>query len=352
MRTPELASEAWRNVRSGASRALLLMVTTVITFGSLAWLDMSAVQTIQQSAANFHQAGASTYALTAPGLVSGAACDSLRSIPGVQAAGAIRPSAEPIVPSATPQRSIPMFAVTPGFNALLGPTATGAVLAETDVATQYGLRTRPNLATTTGDYPVQGTYDWPDDGRDPTLGYAIAATAQVNAIYDQCWINVWPADTSKRALLYVALTSQATSQDKVTLGQLNPRLGVDPDFDGAYLTRVTRFAPLIAALIGFALCFSVLRLRRLELATSRHLGQTRSEQALQMVLESSIWSAAALALCAGALEVWVHHAHAAPMVGQLGMIVLLAGWLGTALGSVAGAAVIRERQIINFFKAR
>lgn len=117
----------------------------------------------------------------------------------------------------------------------------------------------------------------------------------------------------------------SSSDDKVTLRQLNSRQGIDLGFPDMYQRRVSRFDPMIAAVFGFALALGVMRLRRLELASIRHLGARRWEQALQASIECLCWSSATTALCSDALALWARLTESTGPIVQLGVIVLTTG---------------------------
>lgn len=351
MRLAEIATEAWRSVATGTSRALLLAAVTVVLFGSAAWWDTAAVADTQRDARGFVSAGASTYVLDAAGLIDPIACDQLSTVPGITAAGAFAAAGPGITPIATPQRTIPLYTISPGFHELVGAPPGGMVATDT-VVDQYGLATHPLLNTTTGYYPVLGAYSFPDDGRDATLGYALLAPGASTSRYNQCWAKIDPPDVAKQALLYTALVAGTSSADKVTIGQLNPRLGVTASAQDDFRSRTSRWAPPITAIAGALLTFTAMRLRRLEHATSRHLGITRAELMLQGAFETLMWSFPALMLTAGGLIAWTASSHIGGDVTIFGMLALLAGWMGTLLGAIAGSALIREQQLMYYFKIR
>lgn len=351
MRLTDVATEAGRCVASGTTRALLLAATTAVLFGALAWWDIATVAAAQQDARTYAAAGASTYVLDAPGLIDAVSCDQLATVAGITAAGAIARTAPDLAPIATPQRTLPLFAMSPGMATLLGAPA-GGMIATDVVAQQYGLDTRPVLATTTGDYPVIGSFPYPDDGRAPTLGYAVLAPGDPTDRYDQCWARIDPQDQNKQTLLYTALVGTAGPDAHPTIGQLNPRLGATSHAAADFADRTSRRAPLIAALAGALLTAAALRLRRLELATARHLGVTRPELVAQTTLETLAWATPTLLLTLGTLTVWTAATHLDTAVWTFGALTLTAGVAGTLAGTIVATALIRENQIIRYFKAR
>lgn len=346
-----MATEAGRSIATGTSRALLLAATTAVLFGALAWWEVSTVAATQRDARAYVAAGASTYVLNAPGLIDPTACDQLADVAGITAAGALARTAPDLIPIATPQRTLPLFAITPGMATLLG-APSGGMIATDVLAAQYGLHTRPILATATGDYPVIGAFPYPDDGRDPTLGYAVLAPGGSSSRYDQCWARVDPPDQGKQTLLYTAIASATGPDTHVTIGQLNPRLGTTSSTAADFRSRTSRWAPVIAALAGALLTLAILRLRRLELATARHLGVTRSELLAQTTLETLAWAVPTTLFTLGALTVYTAAAHIDTAVWTFGALTLAAGLAGTIAGAITAAATIHANQIIQYFKAR
>lgn len=351
MRLADVATEAGRCVATGTSRALLLAATTAVLAGALAGWDVSAVASAQDDARGYLAAGASTYVLDAPGMIDPVACDQLTTVDGIAAAGALAHTTPDLVPVATPQRALPLFEVSPGMAVVLGAPAGGMIVTDV-VAGQYGLDSRPILATTTGDYPVVGSFEFPDDGRDATLGYAVLAPGASSSRYDQCWARVDPPAPGRQALLYTALAAGAGPGVHVSLGQLNPRRGVESAAAAEFHSRVSRWAPAIAALVCALLTLAVLRLRRLELATARHLGVTRSELVAQSTLETLSWAIPAALLTLGALTVWTSIEHRDVAVWTFGALVVVAGLAGALVGAITATALVRENQIVRYFKSR
>jgi hypothetical protein len=353
MKFRSIASEAWRNVLSGASRTQLLLAATLLPFISLALLEVASVSRLEQDATAFRASGAAIIVLDAPGLVDGAACERLTSVAGIEEAGATAQASQELVPIATPQNDIPLHLVTPGFLHVIGAPAEGGIALESSVAAQFGLDRATTLATTAGAIPVAGSYNYPDDGRSPVFQYAALAPVSSSGRFDQCWAEVWPADPAKWPLLYDALASTPPTGVQVSVGQLNSKFGESLQSTDQFHERTSRWAPVAAALLGVATVYFVTRLRRLELSMNRHLGVHRSAVTLQLMVETLLWGSA---VCAAGWSAIALFAHSAATGGassaSFGLTVLLSGLAGCLLGAGIGGLSSSERHVFRFFKDR
>lgn len=353
MRLAAVVSEARRNVASASARTLLLTAMTAAAFAVLATADTVATGQLAKQAAVYRDSGAPTLILNADDMIDGAACDRLSSVDGIAAAGAIRTAAEPLQPVATPGQSIPLEETSPGFAAVIASRAKGGITVASDVAAQYTTRLPAHLATAVGDVIIGDTYPFPDDGRNPTLGYAaLAPVAADSGPFDSCWATIWPADPGKQVLLYSAITTSPPPDADITITQLNPTHGTS--FAGADLLagHTTRYAPAAAAIIGVILTLGSARLRRLELAAARHLGVTRTALTCQILIETACWAPIA-GLAAGAATVAAGIAlHAGTAAIALGAKAIVAGFAGCFAGALIAGTITSPRQIVNYFKQR
>jgi len=103
-----LLQEAWRNLLTGTSRAALLTVLLSVLSAGLAALEVISVQQISAAARTYVSSAASVVTLTAPGRISGVACDALDALPGVRAAGALRPRTSPLTAIELPSSPLPV----------------------------------------------------------------------------------------------------------------------------------------------------------------------------------------------------------------------------------------------------
>jgi hypothetical protein len=337
---------------TGAARTLLLVAAVAVPVGGLIVLEMSSVSRLDQAAKGYRQAGAAALVLDAPGLVDGRSCERLSALDGITAAGAIRPADSPLVPLATPQSSVPLYLTSPGFPAVLAAPNYGGILLEQNVARQFGVDDSSLLATALGPLAVTGTYSYPDDGRNPSLQYAALAPTAPSGRFDQCWIQVWPPDPAKRQLLYTALPAQAPADVPVSIAQLNPRLGANLTAGRDFQLRLSRWAAPTALLVGCAVTFGVGRLRRLEHALCRHLGASRADLALLLLLESLLCAIAIIALDGAVIAAVSSQLTKADPTAPFGVRVLTLGLLGCVIGAAAGGLAASERQLFRWFKNR
>lgn len=359
MRLASILEEAWLNLKTGTSRAGLFTIALALLLGIFAVAEAATVASLEDRALAFRNAGGTTLIYDAVGEVNGTACDNLATVPGVQAAGALRTAPSNETATALPSTTIPTFDVTPtfgGFTALNHPAANRGVLVSATLAQTLGVRAGQNLKLTTGTTRVGAVYAYAEDGRTPGFGYAIFVPTPVTGPFDQCWVETWPQSTSMQSLLPTVLLpgSATTNSPPPQTSQLNSSLGVS--FDGATLfrDRLTQYSPIIAALVAFALGYISVRMRRLELASARHSGVGFTAQATQIAIETATWIAAAsvLALPSIIAITAVDHSPEPGTIILLGTRVVLAGAGAAFLGALTSVIVTRERHLFRYFKER
>lgn len=355
MRRREIAREAWRNVASGTTRVVLGALALATLCGVLAWLDVRTARAVVDDAQRFRDAGGAVWVLAAPGLVDGAACETLGQVPGVQAAGALREGPRHRVP-ALPQQPVSGLEVSPGFAGVLGVDArAGGVLLPTELAARLGAVPGGGVALDGTEAPVAGVYRYPDDGRRPGLGYAVLSPSPADAGYDECWASTWPQSPEVRGLLLATLSGPVPpGPQQPTVVQLNTTLGASFDAAGRFAGRPTAWAPWAALLGGFALGACSVLLRRLELASHQHAGVGRDALTTQHLLEAGAWVALTWLLDVAVVTAAVLGlplADAGPLF-LLGVLPAFAGGIGALLGSLVGVAATPERVLFSAFKMR
>ncbi|GAA3747148.1 hypothetical protein GCM10022225_33660 [Plantactinospora mayteni] len=355
MRARSIASEAYRNLASGTTRALLLAIALATVGAGLAIADARSVVTMERRAAEFVSSGASVRVMVARKTTDAAACERLGGIPGVRSAGALRET-EPVVLRAMAGNPIQAYAVTPGLIEVLGgvPAASAGAWLPAQLAETLGVRPGAELATGGGTLTVAGVYHYPDDGRDSRLHHAALLPQPAAGTFDECWADIWPFSEARDSLLHTAFTVDAGSSDPVTIGQLNTRLGTRFDGLGEFAGRPTRYAPHGCALAGLVLGFLAVRMRRLEIAGALHLGQSRRSLLATHLIETAAWSSAALLLAAAALVFGVVLGDTADP-GSVYLIDIrgpVAATLAAHAGAVLALATIRERHLFGYFKNR
>jgi hypothetical protein len=360
MRPPEILSEAGRNLATDTSRALTLTLILAAAATALGLADGGAVSRVLAEAAQFRASGASTVVLSAEGGINGAACERLSGIDGIVHAGAVRDAPVELVLAALPGAPVPLKEVTPGFGDVLGvtpgkPEGTGVLIPE-QLSVMVARGPGERLGTSAGLVAVAGVYPYPADGRSPELEYAMvtAVPAHGQGLFDQCWAEVWPTSQRTSQLLRLSLDSSVPLDTDITLSQLNPTLGAELNGTERSSSRATSGAALLSVLVGVLLGYLTVRLRRLELASARHAGIPAGAQLLQLTVETSAWTTAAVVITSPLL---LHQALEVDHAAQLAVFWLelrcpLGAAAGAVLGAVVATALTSEHHLFRYFKER
>jgi len=350
----EIAREAWRNLLTDTSHAgvWVLIVTTVLSL--LGWADTFQVASLVNQSTAYIVGGGATWILQAPGQIDGASCDGLQMASGVHGAGALRDTQSSLTAVALPGAPLPMYEVTTGFPQVLGVSANDGILVPDHVATRLSASPDTQLVTNSGMVKVGAVYNYPDDGRRSVFAYAALALVPASGIFDECWITVWPTSQTTISLLYIALSSQSGQyQASPQLSQLNPTYSDQMDAAALYQSRFTRFAGWACLLFGLVIGFASLLGRRLELASSIHLGVPRGALCCQMLFEASFWISIAM-LISSSLIIWqaISAANDKWPVALLGLRCVVSGGVGCLIGNLVSCVTVRERRLFSLFKSR
>ena len=360
MRARSVASEAARNLATGTSRAAGLALAFAAVVGTLAFADVRAAVDVLRGAAEYRASASSVQVLEVSEGIDGARCHALNQATGVVAAGALR-HGDPVRALAMPSAQLTVWEATPGLVDVLShigtaPDAAGAAAPglwySRDLADTLGARPGRDIVTATGTAATAGVFSWPDDGRARTLGYAALAPVAPSGVFDQCWVQVWPADADTAALVSLALVP--AKADQATLGRLNTVHGAAYDTEHLLARRPTVLAPAAAILIGLVLGYLAVRLRRLEIAAALHARVRKPHLAWQQTLEATAWVAAGVAIAAAVVAHAARADNPDPIAWAflLGARTLLAGAAAVVLGTLAGVATTRERHLFRYFKNR
>ncbi|WP_336706762.1 hypothetical protein [Oerskovia sp. USHLN155] len=356
MRAGSVISEAWRNIATGTTRAALLAAVLVVVVGALAVVDVRAVVGVVEGAREYRDAGASVQILEAAGQVDGARCEALAAVDGINAAGALR-IGSPLRALNLPSSELTGHEATPGLLSALdrGQVAGSGLWLSADLAEALGAAPGDSVATDTGAGRVGAVYPYPDDGRDRVLGYAAVAPVPATGLFDSCWVEIWPVDPETATLLRTALVADPSSEAQPTQKQLNGRLGATYDASAEFADRPTRPAPVAAIVLGLALGFVAIRLRRLELAAALHARVPRAALTWQVLLETAAWTGVAGIVAVPALwwlaaDAGLPADHVSTWV--LGMRTVLAGAGAVLVGATVGALSTREKHLFKYFKER
>lgn len=381
MRISSIVSEALRNIASGTSHAVLMTLAVFICSSLLGGYEMTSVLTLEQQAADRIQADADVTMLVGTA-ADGTACDNLAMIAGDKStaagnapsiSGALRDGPQ-ITPTSTPGRDVTSYEVTPGLirlfaeheinrndnesdkNAPSRTIDTTGIWIPYDLANDFGLSAGSRFETTTGTATVAGVYQWPNDGRDTRLAYAVIIPVSASdGTFDECWAKQWPiSDDTDRLLYSTAIVATGSGQSSAGTTQLNK--GFDSRYDAydSYRTRMTKWLPIPGLAIGILLgTLSVYR-RRLEYAGALHSGQTRGAQLLGIALETTIWAGlgticTVTVLAAVGYRYSIADPTAVVIAVERAPIAMLSG---TMVSAICTGLCVRESQLFHYFKTR
>ncbi|MDR1449616.1 MAG: hypothetical protein LBI84_05355 [Propionibacteriaceae bacterium] len=330
-----------------------------VAVGGIAWLDTVSVRQLVDEAARYISSGGATWILQAPGKISGAGCEALNSVDGIIAAGALRDHGAPLTLTALPGAPLPAYDATPGLLSLVGAvrpdgsaTAAGLALPEA-VADAIGIGGSGWVDTVQGVAWAAAVYSWPDDGRRAGLAYAALAAAPATETFDECWLEVWPADQATVNLADTALSASGGQDVPAQLTQLNPRFASSFSADSLYTNRATYWLTPAGALAGLAVGFAAVRSRRLELASALHCGVPRERQTVQTLLETAVWSTAAVLLASPfVLSAGASAAQEPARVAWHGVVCLILGFTGCLFGAAVATLAVREKYLFKIFRTR
>ncbi|QJW37586.1 hypothetical protein [Cellulosimicrobium protaetiae] len=354
MTLPAILREVWRNVLSGTTRSVLL--TSVLGAVCLVLLgaDLLAVRSIESAAAAFREAGGSTMTIVASGRVDGARCEALGQVSGVRAAGALALPQEKLTASSLPGAPLPVGYATDGFLSVVHADVDrgGGVVLSEDAARTLGRLRGGVLETTGGPTRVAGVFPYPVDGRRSGLGYLAVLPGGDRAVFDECWVDVWPQDERLQTLLFSTLLPADESTDDPAVGQLNASLGARFDGHARFADRITRFGGVVAGVFALLLGIAAVRARRVELAAALHDRVRRSDLCSVSLLEATAWVLPPLVVCMATAMLVLGPSGDLLLAVVLGARVAIPAGLGALLGTVIGLSMTRERHLFLYAKDR
>ncbi|MCL2092239.1 MAG: hypothetical protein FWH11_13740 [Micrococcales bacterium] len=357
MRARAIFRESWRNFASGASGSVGVVLVLSVVGGVLGCLDASAVGTAHQEVQQYLSSAADTRVVISTGRVSPSACDSLSARADTTGSGALRDSGSTRLPAA-PGLSISTYEVSAGFVSLVLTKGdqTGMVMSA-ELAGRLGYQTGDLVETSSGPVRLSGVFDWPDDGRDARLHYALLVSSESVPAFDECWARIEPGHGQAYydELLSATLLATLDAGSNVQLGQVNNTHGKDLSPSALVNDRVTKLAWL-AALLGGA-CIGVFAVwqRRLSLSSNLHAGARRADLLATVLVEDLFCVVSSGMVATGsAAAVLAFSPFADELAELLVRSVLVTGWclLGFVIGSLAYAATTRESQLFRLFKSR
>lgn len=361
MRLGSVFSEAIRNIGSGVARPILMFLVVLVSGGLLAGYTLAEVIGLERQAGERILTAADVKAIIG-GTVDGMACDRLaETVDGPSSSGALA-AGEQVTPLSTPGRSLSSYRVTSGMIALISSMTGGAkadssgVWVSAAVAEDFGLSVGGEMATDKGTMRVAGVYEWPNDGRDTRLAYAVLIPSSPDGDgFEECWARQWPVSDQTDELLYSVVIVHGTAESSTAgITRINNIVDSQWDATAAYKARLTRYMPLVASIVGMLIGVLSVRRRRLEYSGALHSGQSKGAQLLTIAVETVVWAGLANIAC-----VFLIAAVAARLAPSDPAAVFLAAarvpsalFAGVLLAALATGLTIRETQLFWYFKHR
>lgn len=349
MRFASILSEAWRNVATGAGKCMRLALITTALIGGIAIAEVAATQQMVDRVHIYESAGGNITTITSNGAVSGAACESLASVPGVRSSGAMRSSDLSELPlGALPDGNVQRYAVSPGFMDVLGArtSATGVLLPH-QLADTLGLRTGDHFFSAAGDQiDVAGVYSFPNDGRAANLANAILEPGIAHGPFDQCWVLTRPYNPAIVGLANMVLWVNAPEGSTIQVNSLNSSVGTAPgakEFDH----RITSYGWLASFGAGLIAAAAVIWQRRKVLAINRHYGVSKPAQLLQVLTEVLFSAVLMVSLAACVSAVFASGNDALP-IWLLGVKIAVWGAAGMLVGTGCAVMAVREQALNRY----
>jgi hypothetical protein len=351
-----LLSEAWRNVASGTSRALLLSAVMALLVVALSAIENSAVQSLDAKATLFVRSGASTYRISSPNNVDGGSCEQLARSGIVDRAGALRKGSSVKIRS-LPDAPLQVYEVSPQFLSFLNvaPIEKPGVLISQGLANDIlpNDLAGPAASRKVSPLSVVGVYQWPDDGRSADLQYAVVAPVAKTTRYDECWIRSTDPAQKPLDLLQSTLVRPPDDPSEAVPVQLNQRLGEAFTMRSEFSSRGTRYAWGFAFLASALIAVAAFRRRAAEFANAKECqvptGSILTGCALEAGFYAIVGSILALSglflhMCLKGLNMW----HIMPF----DMRIACGAVSGALLGSIVGVAVILRRPVEHYIRIR
>lgn len=356
MRFLDVFGEAIRNIRSGSSRAGILVLILVATSTALLAVDVASVGALQERAHNVRDQAGAVRVLVADQAIDPRACASLEELKSIADAGPIW-QLEPIHLLALPRVEVPFFELSPGVARMLKfpSIRTGGIYLPESLAERWHAHEGSGLDTSNGTIVVDGIYKYSeDDGRDPRLANAIVVVGEASVRASECWYSVWPPSNAADKYVYGAVTSSGQGDSAPQIAPLNPTIGQRFDFAHEYATRVTALTSGGVVILFGMLAFSFTARRRMELAGNLHAGARRRDVLAGVATETFICASAA------AIAIFVFARLAARLFlretitgYETSLTITMAIAIGAAIiGSAIPAMLTREQRLFTIFKFR
>ena len=370
MKPTAILSEAWRDIATGAARALACATILTVIAVAVATFDLTGILALQHESRQWVDSAAAIHIISGGKQIDSASCASLTRATGttgngggatpIQAAGALRAAGE-ITLTAMPAAPLDAWQATPGFADVLGIGATQqtrpGVWISSQLARTLHMREGDDLATTRGRMHVSAVFAWPDDSRDQRLAYAVVSPVPAGSArqWDECWATIDPANPDAEDLLNTTAIAVPGAAPATQVKQANTMLGTDPDLAGRYRGRATRIMLVVIPVAAFAIALAAVRARRIEIADDLHMGLPRGGILTTIALETFAWTLPAV-LAASAVSylvaAWAGGRANALTLTEIQLPALAAALVTAQIGAAMGVTSIRDRQLFAFFKNR
>jgi hypothetical protein len=331
------------------------------------YMQIGTLVGVVKKAEQYQASGASIQVITAPNQVNPQVCDSLTQVQGINQAGAIKSTKVNVTPSVLPQGSIPLSYVSSNFIKMLDlveyrPDVLG-IYVSTTVAKRVGRGAGESFMTVdNGEVFIRGIYNYPDDGRNGGLGYAILAPSTTENAgseqgdYDACWANIWSENRKETGLLWQTIDGSSENSDaanKIDIQQLNGKYGAEffgfKDYQQSAIKHIALWVLVITIIIGFI----GVRLRRLELTSTLHAGIDKFSLLRMLLYESLAPLSMVLITALPAFLLLIYTITEDRMAFILvGIQIGAAGIVGYVFGTTLGGLMTQEKHLFKYFKNR
>lgn len=354
MKLRSIASEAFRSLWSGSSRAAPIVVALALLVLMAVHLVVEPVRTALNQIERNHMSSVYASTISVAGQVSGPRCDNLASESGVEFAGAWR-LGETVFLRRLPNAPLQIFEVSPSMLSVMhvGASLDRGVYVSSSLAADLDLR-GSDTALTLRDgerIPVTGVFS---DAIVPSeLHHSIVEIVPAREAFDSCTVNFWPPtrDPDPRLLT----TVDGTKIESLQVTQVNSTFGAvrDPvkQVRDNQRERTIEGTGLVAALVG-ALGVA---LRRAEFGLAKTYGVRTHHVVTQVTMESFVVGVGALLLVAFPIVYLCTVSRTlaeARFLASLSAQVALSATLSYALGAAAVAASIRQRRVLHYLQNR
>ncbi|WP_435299781.1 hypothetical protein [Timonella sp. A28] len=291
MKLKHVWSESWRNLVTGTSRALIGLICLAVLTTTSMFLHGSQAKKIFDDQTAFVQSGAATVVVTQTGNIDAKRCAALGHLQGVQGSVALRSVPERFKLDTLPNTTPALHEYNGQPLKLFGGTGTdvgNGVLLSSLLANQIYAEVNDEVSVAAQKTKITGIFRYPDDGRDTSLSSTALTPVPAEGTFNQCLYTVWPSNHLLESLAQTVIIS-ANTEDQPEFGVLNSSLGPSKSTEKLLHSRDSIYFIYGAAIFAGVLGFLLLRSRKIEFSVAQHLGQSRLNQLVQIVIESALW---------------------------------------------------------------